>query len=254
MLTSSSTSTTSSMVSADPLLVVRWRTNCVFTDAGSLPFLIRHLEAIYLGLEFHCEANLGSHLRSLSSTFSKRKIQEEYWREVFPPGWQPTVFVHPLPSPKEVRGNYFFHGVVSSLKELQEIARKANLTLQAILLAAWACVHSRECSASEATFGIWHSGRFTDNLAVPCLNLLPMRVTDTNRPILELAKTLMKDLQRRSGRLEQSRLRNISRWVGLEGKPLCNVYVNVLHTGPKTDGNPTMGRVFEPVKVSLRVS
>lgn len=78
-----------------------------------------------------------------------------------------------------------------------------------------------------------------------------MRVTDTNRSIPELAKGLMKDLQRRSGTLEQSKLGDVSRWAGLEGKPLCNVYVNVLHTGPKPDRNPTKERAFEPVKVSL---
>jgi len=235
-------------------LVVRRRADRIPTDAGSLPFLIRHFEAIYLGLEFHCEPNLGAHLGSLLPTPSKRKIQEEYWREVFPPGWQPSLFVHPLPSRKNIRKNYLSHGVVSSLKELQEIARKSDSTPQAILLAAWARVHSFECSASEATFGIWHSSRFADNVAVPCLNLLPMRVTGTKRPILELAKALMKDLQRRSGTLEQSRLRDVSRWAGLEGKPLCNVYVNVLHAGSKPEGNPAVDRVFEPVKVSLGVS
>ena len=212
-----------------------------------------HLEAIYLGLDFPCEVSFGSHLKSLWPTSSKRKIQEEYWRGVFPPGWQPNIFVQSSPS-RKTRGNHLFHGAVSSLKELQEIARKSDLTVQAILLAAWARVHSHECSASEATFGIWHSSRFADNLALPCLNLLPMRVTDTDRPILELAKTLMKDLQRRSGTMKQSRLRDVSRWVGLEGKPLCNVYVNVLHTGPRPNDNPTMDRTFEPVRVSLRSS
>lgn len=138
-----------------------------------------------------------------------------------------------------------------SLQELQEMARKSDLTLQSILLAAWARVHSLECSASEATFGMWHSSRFTDKVAMPCLNLLPMRVIDTTRPILEVAKTLMKDLQRRSGMLEQSRLRDVSRWAGSDGKPLCNVYVNVLYTGPKPEGNPARDRIFEPVKVSL---
>jgi hypothetical protein len=98
---------------------------------------------------------------------------------------------------------------------------------------------------------MWHSNRVADNLALPCLNLLPVRIADTSRPILEVAKALMKDLQRRSGTLEQSKLRDISRWAESEGKPLCNVYVNVLHTGLKLDGNPVRDRVFEPVKVSL---
>lgn len=143
---------------------------------------------------------------------------------------------------------------MSSLQELQEIARKSDLTLQAILLAAWARVHSLRCSVSEATFGMWHSSRFADNLAVPCLNLLPIRVADTTHPILEVAKALMKDLQRRSGTLEQSRLRDVSKWAGSDGEPLCNVYVNILHTGPEPDSNPVRDRVFESVKVSLGFS
>ena len=128
------------------------------------------------------------------------------------------------------------------------------MTLQAILLAAWARVHSLECSTSEATFGLWHSNRLADDLAVPCLNLLPIRIIGTSRPILEVAKALMKDLQRRSGTLGQSKLRDVSRWAGLEGKPLCNVYVNILHAGPKPNGKPVMEHMFEPVKVSLRLS
>ena len=78
-----------------------------------------------------------------------------------------------------------------------------------------------------------------------------MRVVDTRRPILEVAKTLMKNLQRRSGTLEQSKIRDVSKWAGLEGKPLCNVYVNVLNTGFNLDGNSVKEHVFEPVKVSL---
>lgn len=216
---------------------------------------MRHFEAIYLGLAFHCEANLDSHLRSLLPTIQKKQIQEKYWSELFPLGWQPKLFAHSSASPKKIRANYLFRGVVPALNELREIAKKSDLTLQAILLAAWARVHSLECSASDATFGICHSSRFTDNLAAPCINLLPMRVIDTHRPILEVAKTLMKDLQRRSGMLEQSKLRDVSKWAGLEGKPLCNVYVNVMHTvGLHPDGNPAKERVFEPVKVSLSLS
>ena len=64
----------------------------------------------------------------------------------------------------------------------------------------------------------------------------------------------MKDLQRRSGTLEQSRLRDVSKWAGSDGEPLCNVYVNILHTGPEPDSNPVRDRVFESVKVSLGFS
>lgn len=78
-----------------------------------------------------------------------------------------------------------------------------------------------------------------------------MRVMDTHRSIIEVAKVLTKDLQRRSGTLEQSKLRDVSRWAGLEGQPLCNAYVNVLHTGLGLGSDPAKRRLFEPVKVSL---
>ena len=179
------------------------------------------------------------------------QIQERYWREIFPSGWQPNFFAHLSDFQKGSRANHLFRDVVPSSNKLQEIARRSDLTLQAVLLAAWARVHSLKCSTSEATFGIWHSSRFTDNGAIPCLNLLPIRVVDTRRPIREVAKSLMKDLQRRAGTLEQSKLRDVSRWAGFGGKPLCNVYVNILHTGPELDGNPARERVFESIKVSL---
>ena len=228
----------------------RWWTNLVSADAGSLPLLVRHLEAIYLGLAFHCEGDLGYHLRSLLPTPQKRQVQEKYWREVFPPGWHPKVFTRSSPSRMENRANYLFRDVIPSPKNLREKARKSDVSLQAVLLAAWARVHSLECSASEATFGILHSNRFTDNLAVPCLNLLPIRIVDTQRPILEVARALMKDLQKRSGTLEQSKLRDVSEWAGFKGKPLCDVYVNVLHIGFDLGGGSMEKRLFEPVKVS----
>ena len=40
--------------------------------------LIRHLEAIYLRCDFHCEANIGSHLGSLLPTTSKKAFQEKF--------------------------------------------------------------------------------------------------------------------------------------------------------------------------------
>lgn len=221
-------------------------------DAGSLPLLVRHLEAIYLGLAFHCEGNLGYHLRSLLPTPQKRQVQEKYWREIFPPGWHPKGFAPSSPSRIENRANCLFRDVIPSSKKLREIARKSDVSLQAVLLAAWARVHSLECSASEATFGILHSNRFTDNLAVPCLNLLPIRIVDTQLPILQVAKALMKDLQRRSGTLEQSKLRDVSEWAGFKGKPLCDVYVNVLHIGFELDGGSMEKRLFEPVKLPYR--
>ena len=64
----------------------------------------------------------------------------------------------------------------------------------------------------------------------------------------------MRDLQRRSGTLEQSGLKDVSKRAGFEGKPLCNVYVNILHIRPEPEGRPATDRISESVKVSSGMS
>lgn len=77
------TSATSNMVSDHPPPAFQRQTNRILTDAWSLLFLIGHVEATCPGYRFHCEVNLGPHLRSLSPTPPKEQIQEKHSHEVF---------------------------------------------------------------------------------------------------------------------------------------------------------------------------
>ena len=66
---------------------------------------------------------------------------------------------------------------------------------------------SSECPASEDAFRMQHQNRFAN---VPYF--LPMRITDINHQIPEVAKILAEALQKRSGTPEQSQVRDASRW------------------------------------------
>ncbi|KAJ3856653.1 hypothetical protein EV368DRAFT_78489 [Lentinula lateritia] len=128
---------------------------------------------------------------------------------------------------------------------LQSKARSYSLSLQSILLACWAIVQMNWSSSSDgATFLLSHAGRSSatipnlDVLAVPCCNYAPVRVTLGIKPagalkisamtILDVARRIQADLTNRTPVVEQTRVADISKWIGLKGKPFCNVAVNVL--------------------------
>jgi ferricrocin synthase len=186
-------------------------------------------------------------------------VQEAYWKSVFPMGWRPTFLCSNLHKKQGLRTNCVMREVVKSLKALQVNAQIADLNLHTILLACWAKLQARLCCSSEATFGLWHSGRSgvvsSDNLALPCLNFLPIRVEGADQNTLDSARSVSKDLQRRSGIVEKSRISDVSAWTGHPGEPLCNVYVNLLCLPLVADNGgrnrlKKAGRTFEPVNVS----
>lgn len=123
-----------------------------------------------------------------------------------------SLAVHPSSSRENTRKHYLFRGVVSSLKK---IPGKPNSTLQVSLLAAWARVHPLECLTSNVTSGIWRSGRFADDVAVPCLNLLPMRVTDTKVSNPRARKAINEGSSEAiRNAIAAASLGDVSRWVG----------------------------------------
>lgn len=230
--------------------------NC-YLDAGSLPVLFKDLEAIYLGREFECESDLNRHIARLTLSPSQKEEQKTYWTGRFPSGWQPRMFLASSQSRNGRRITHIARGVVKSLKLLQDAAKALDLLLPSVLLASWAKVQAIRTSSSDVTFGLWHSGRTgtlttEEPLALPCLNFLPLRATNSGYPLVDLAREVMRDLQRRTGIIEQSAIADVSTWAGHPQAPLCNVYVNILPVPAGKKGEELKeGKLpsFEPVKV-----
>jgi len=92
------------------------------------------------------------------------------------------------------------------------------------------------CRSNDVTFGLWHSGRSgsipdIDLFAFPCLNILPLRILiPPGSGLREVASLIQTDLRERNRDIEQSNLLDIDLWIDGGGKPLCNVFVNILQS------------------------
>jgi ferricrocin synthase len=134
---------------------------------------------------------------------------------------------------------------IPAANELIVKSRALDVSIQSVLLAAWVLTQSSYTgSTQEATFGLWNSGRNLDvdgieTLAYPCMNVLPFRLEfsrgSSGKDIAQIVQT---ELKRRTPVIEQSSLVEIDGWVHGQGKPLHNVFVNIL-------GLPGMGESGE---------
>lgn len=150
---------------------------------------------------------------------------------------------------------------------LQNKARSYSLSLQSILLACWAIVQMNWSSSLDgATFLLSHAGRSSaaipnlDVLAAPCCNYAPVHVNlgikragalkISAMTILDVARRIQADLANRTPVVEQTRVADISKWIGLKGKSFCNVAVNVLRLpgGQSSKDAETPERLLKAIK------
>jgi hypothetical protein len=130
-----------------------------------------------------------------------------------------------------------FRLVVTQVSELQERCQQSGLGLQALVLAVWGRLCGARTGLDVPMIGLYQTGRSAtfeglDRLAGPCLNILPLAVSATES-IESVARGIQTDLGRRSN-YEQSSLVDVAKWIGHEGRPLFNVFVNLLWHGERT--------------------
>ncbi|KAG9318679.1 hypothetical protein JVU11DRAFT_774 [Chiua virens] len=205
-------------------------------DAFSLRLLLEDLSSIYLGLSPQNTSDFSAFLAAYSPSTANLSEQREYWKSVMPLPFNP-VYLPPLipkndqPSLKRVLVT--ITSVLPNAAELKKLAQANDLSLSCILLASWASVQASHSSSDHATFGLWQAGRTGSvpnilNLAVPCMNVLPINIAVSDN-LLEVARNVKQDLYKRTPAIQQSNLRNVDEWVtGGKGLPLTNVFINVL--------------------------
>ena len=163
--------------------------------------------------------------------------QREYWRSIMPPDFTPTMFA-PRLKRTQLTSSGGRHGVwCKNIRGgpiiMGSKAKQSQITTNSLYLAAWASTQARFSGSSEVMFGLWQSGRSAsipgiENLAFPCLNIVPMRVQATcDSDLKHLATLIQADLTKRDHNIEQSSLLDIDTWVNGQGRPLCNVSVNI---------------------------
>ncbi|KAH6918511.1 peptide synthetase [Coprinopsis sp. MPI-PUGE-AT-0042] len=230
-------------------------------DAWSMQTLLNDLSSIY-----HYQDPLAnSDLRSFTSLFSPNKqrldVQRNYWQHTLPTPFTPSSFPSllkhaPLLAPSGQRRVVIVSGVVTAASSCERRARALGVTLQTVLLAAWARVQARYASAPNATFGIWQVGRSghvedIERLAIPCVNVLPIHI-DASGSLIDVTKRIQMDLSARLAEplIERSDLVEIAKWVQPPvGQALFNVNVNVVKVPTTLQKNG----LFEPLKAPYYV-
>ncbi|KAJ3517178.1 hypothetical protein NLJ89_g674 [Agrocybe chaxingu] len=210
-------------------------------DAWSLRLLVHELSSVYKGLRTNVSPDLRSFLRYFVPNKKHLAAQEQYWKGYFPTRFEPILFpalncnAGKIPPIRRlIRTN---KACIRNVSQYEKRARLLGVSLQSIMLATWARVQGDISFTSSSTFGLWHSGRTgglqdIGDLAVPCMNVLPMHVSAIERNLLEVAKSIQQDLQRRTSIVEQSDLVQVGEWAGEARKPLCNVFVNIIKVAP----------------------
>ncbi|KAF8163357.1 peptide synthetase [Crassisporium funariophilum] len=224
-------------------------------DAWSLQLLLHELSRLYQGLDVTNSSNMNSFLGHYASDSQHLVQQQEYWQSRFPQPFEPQFLLPILTdvkAPIQARTIRTNDACIMGISRLEERARFFEVSTQAIFLACWARLQSVLTSSSTSTFGVWHSGRTGPlddiaNLAVPCVNVLPMHVGAVRDfDVIELAKRIQEDLQSRTSVIEQSDQVRVNEWVGAGNQPMCNVFVNIIKVAPDVG---TQDTVLEPVNI-----
>jgi hypothetical protein len=145
--------------------------------------------------------------------------------------------------------------LVFGFSALQRLSMEQNLPLHMVLLACWAKVQAKRSKRGKhgVVFGLGHNGRRldgTDDIAAPCINVLPVYVpSPLGSDAFAVAMALHADLRSRSAVVEQSRLQDVSSWVGAPGKPLFHYFINMLKVPSGNGYGKPSTSILERIKV-----
>jgi amino acid adenylation domain-containing protein len=131
---------------------------------------------------------------------------------------------------------------------LQHTAKNIGVSIQALILSVYAKQYHMACDSEEAVvLGIYLANRSHDipglaSSTLPTVNILPIVVSDTSRPIEELAKQVQKDLVNMSGIAELSvTLGQVANWTDVK---VCGTF-NFLSLPDEAGRQKTGTKVLE---------
>ncbi|KAG8774039.1 Non-ribosomal peptide synthetase [Ceratobasidium sp. 428] len=245
-------------------------------DAWSFNILIRDLEDIYQGRPLTSRNDLAYLARAIASP-ENRDQQRAYWQNALN-GFRssivesvstqamaetPSLLLNgkdeahiPVILPQVARMHGIFRNLVPEFSALQARAAERNLPLHMVLLACWAKAQAKHSNKGNqgVVFGLVHSGRGLDgaeDIGAPCINMLPVYIRNVlGDDTFVVAEQLRADLKLRSPALEQSRLQDVSAWIGAPGKPLFHYFVNLLRVPSPAEGSKPSTGILERIKVS----
>lgn len=201
-------------------------------DAVSLPKIMETLAAICntgeapsLGTQVHLAPYI-----AFQSIYSPVKVRRHFWEgylgkrsyEKVPSSQGSSSFKGPIE-------HWYRPGLVSNMSKIEAIAKRENLSAQAIFLAIYARVHAQHCGdhpprSNRTAIGLYLANRTyamegLPDLIAPTVNIVPLRIDDKHGDgtLFEYAHKIQSEINEIS-RVEHSgvSLEEISDWTGVQ--------------------------------------
>ncbi|KAH8732141.1 hypothetical protein GQ44DRAFT_793484 [Phaeosphaeriaceae sp. PMI808] len=219
-------------------------------DGVSLPILMQQLQDICNGVTIQPRNDT---LERLIATYSKAEVFEH--RKIFWTAFLKGVEQHRLPQPTLLttsRTEILVPGLVAT-GVLDKFARQKGVSLQAIILAAYAQLYVKITGTpreQDVVLGVYMANRSLpirqiENAAIPTVNLLPLRIrSPLLYSITDSASNVQQDLQKIGQFANASAsLFEISEWTGVK----LDTFVNFLKL-------PVVETVCELPRTRIRIN
>lgn len=203
--------------------------HCLY-DAVSLPILMLDFHTLLTGVQLSPSKLRFKDFIALSITRRAIQEREKFWCHYLRDA-KPIQLKQPAANGPQRRVEIFSPRLSPGAQELERIARKENLSTQALLFAAYAKVYDGvakklnvrgSSQAADVVLGIYFSNRShlaeLDSLAAPTVSLIPLLVRSTaQKTLLDSAKEIQADLHE-IGTAENSAvsLWEIANWTGVK--------------------------------------
>lgn len=207
-------------------------------DAWTVQRIVNDLAGLYGGNQLpspiRFESFVSHTVRSLHN-----EPEKLYWRKALSKSQR--TLLKPLtaqpPPARSISIFINFRSAITNLHSVEATCRTSSTSISILILLAFARTLARYTTVTQPVFGLYQIGRSASfegigNLCGPCLNVTPLCVPDVlEASALQSTQRLQADLAQRVP-FEQSYLHDILRYVGIEGKPLFNAFVNILPGPP----------------------
>ncbi|WFD36567.1 NRPS [Malassezia cuniculi] len=194
--------------------------HCMY-DAWSLPLLISDLVARYNGEDSGVFTGIEP---VLVKATAPQELVREHWQSMAQAG------ACLLASNASGARDTFVQNSTPAAN-VEHAAKAAGVSVPEYVMAAWAHTLAARTQNNTPTFGVFHHGRNVaidnvDQLAAPCLNLLPLAV-GVGASTADTAQSVRAELAARA-QLEQVSIAQVHEALGLGQEPRFNTHLNIV--------------------------
>ncbi|KAF4962879.1 hypothetical protein FSARC_9065 [Fusarium sarcochroum] len=225
-------------------------------DAPTLHLMLNELSQLVQGKQLHPVPKIEPAVSAiLSSSLNGQSSEKAFWEAK---ANKTVVNKFPIMTPLRVEERRVLaDAMVSSLPftKLRQATQASNVTVQAVIQAAWTRVLASYLGENSVVFGVALSGRTVDetkDAAFPCLNTVP--IVASNVPSNADLVNYMMDYNQHLHKHQFSPLSQVQKWLGHPAGPVFDTLI-AYQKMPDTESSSTPWKLIgDEAKVEYPVS